>query len=278
MTTSPAAASAPDPTPPVALTVAGSDPSGGAGVQADLATFAAHGVHGASVLTTLTAQNTTGVQGVHLVPASFVDKQLDSVLDDLTVAAVKTGMLATEEVVRLVAARAAAGQLPNLVVDPVMVASTGARLLDRGAERAYVEALLPHARVATPNLREATVLLGLDQPLTCAADVRAHADRLAALVPSGWVVVTGGHVTDDDAVDLVVGPDGLHELRSPWVATENDHGTGCTFASATAARLALGDDVAAAVAAAKDFVAGRIRRSAGWRMGHGRGPVAHVVG
>lgn len=263
-------------TPPVVLTIAGSDPSGGAGIQADLATFAAHGVHGAAVLTALTAQNTTGVQGVHLVPLDFVAGQLESVLTDLDVAAVKTGMLATEAVVRLVADRAAAGELPNLVVDPVMVASTGARLLDPGAERAYVEALLPHARVATPNLREAAVLLGLDQPLRSAADVRTHASALGALVPDGWVVVTGGHVDDDDAVDLVIGPDGVSELRGPWVDTVNDHGTGCTFASATAARLASGQPVAAAAVAAKDYVAGRIARSASWRLGHGRGPVAHI--
>ncbi len=266
----------PEPSPPVVLTIAGSDPSGGAGIQADLATFAAHGVHGTAVLTALTAQNTTGVQGVHLVPSDFVASQLDSVLTDLDVAAVKTGMLANEEVIRLVAGRAAVGELPNLVVDPVMVASTGARLLDRGAEQAYVEALLPHARVATPNLREASVLLGLDRPLRSAADVRTHAQALASLVPDGWVVVTGGHVTDDDAVDLVIGPDGVSELRSPWVDTTNDHGTGCTFASATAAGLASGQSVADAVAEAKRYVAGRIRRSAAWRLGHGRGPVAHV--
>src|SRR5207244_3098081 len=141
-------------TPTVALTIAGSDSSGGAGIQADLKTFAALGVYGASAITALTAQNTRGVRGVHAVPASFVIAQVEAVQDDLTVAAVKTGMLATADIVRAVADLAAAGRLPNLVVDPVMVASSGDRLLDPKAERLYVEALLPHARVLTPNLRE----------------------------------------------------------------------------------------------------------------------------
>lgn len=268
-------------TPPVALTIAGSDPSGGAGIQADLTTFAAHGVHGTSVITALTAQNTVGVQGVEVTSTGFVAAQLASVLDDLAVDAVKTGMLATEEIVRLVAERAVAGDLPALVVDPVMVASTGSRLLTEGAERAYVEALLPAATVITPNLREATVLLGRQELLTTTADIRAHAGALQALCPEGWVVVTGGHATAEaiasaGAVDLVLHADEVHELAGEWVATDNDHGTGCTFAAATAARLAHGDDPLVAITAAKAFVAQQIRRSAGWRLGHGRGPVAHT--
>jgi hydroxymethylpyrimidine/phosphomethylpyrimidine kinase len=269
--------------PPVGLTIAGSDPSGGAGIQADLTTFAAHGVHGTSVVTALTAQNTLGVQGVEVTPPAFVAAQLDSVLADLSVSAVKTGMLATEEIVRLVAERAVAGDLPSLVVDPVMVASTGSRLLTEGAERAYVEALLPAATVITPNLREATVLLGSDRALATSADVRARADALQALCPGGWVVVTGGHADPDTigsvgAVDLVLHDGEVHELVGAWVPTDNDHGTGCTFAAATAARLAHGDDPLAAIGAAKTFVASQIRRSAGWRLGHGRGPVAHTFG
>jgi hydroxymethylpyrimidine/phosphomethylpyrimidine kinase len=268
-------------TPPVALTIAGSDPSGGAGIQADLTTFAAHGVHGTSVITALTAQNTVGVQGVAVTEVEFVAAQLASVLDDLTVAAVKTGMLATEEIVRLVADQAAKGRLPNLVVDPVMVASTGARLLSEGAERAYAEGLLPSATIITPNLREATVLLGLGRPLTTARDIRDHADALQALCPGGWVVVTGGHATPEaiaagGAVDLALHDGDVHELAGSWVDTDNDHGTGCTFAAATAARLARGDDPLTAIEAAKAFVAQQIRRSAGWRLGHGRGPVAHT--
>jgi hydroxymethylpyrimidine/phosphomethylpyrimidine kinase len=162
------------------------------------------------------------------------------------------------------------------VVDPVMVASTGDRLLTEGAERAYREALLPCALVITPNLREASVLLGLEEPLTNAATVLAHAGALEALCPEGYVVVTGGHVTDDHAVDVVLHHGGVEELEAPWIDTSNDHGTGCTFASATAARLARGDDPLDAIRAAKVFVAGRIARSAGWHLGAGRGPVAHV--
>jgi len=261
----------------VALTIAGSDPSGGAGVQADLATFAAHGVHGTSVITALTAQNTVGVQGVRVTPVDFVAAQLDSVCDDIALAATKTGMLADEGIVELVADRARRGDLPALVVDPVMVSSTGARLLSAGAERAYVDELLPRAAVVTPNLREAAVLLGLEVPLRSAADVAAHRGALGALCPDGWVIVTGGHVTDDDAVDVVIHGDELHELRGPRAATDNDHGTGCTFASAVAAGLARGDEPFTSIEAAKVFVAGQIQRSARWRIGAGRGPVAHVL-
>lgn len=262
-------------TPRVVLTVAGSDPSGGAGIQADLTTFAAHGVHGASVVTALTAQNTTGVQGVQVTPQRFVDAQLRSVLDDLPISAVKTGMLAEEGIVELVARSAAAGELPNLVVDPVMVASTGARLLTEGAERAYRQALLPLARVITPNLREASVLVG--EEMSSVEDVRVHARALSGLCPEGWVVVTGGHVTDARATDLVLRGDECWELVSEWVTTRNDHGTGCTFAASVAAGLATGCDPLAAIRAAKEFVAARIRRSASWDLGHGRGPVAHIA-
>jgi hydroxymethylpyrimidine/phosphomethylpyrimidine kinase len=265
-----------DGTPRVALTIAGSDSSGGAGIQADLATFAAHGVHGTSVVTALTAQNTTGVQGVHVTPPEFVGAQIDAVIDDLPVAATKTGMLATEEIVRLVAERAAAGQLPRLVVDPVMVASTGARLLDDGAEDAYREVLLPEALVITPNLREATVLLGLSSPLRRASDAVMYANDFYALCPNGYVVVTGGHVSDDEAIDVVLHDGGVEELAGPRLDTENDHGTGCTFASATAARLALGDDPLDAIIGAKAYVARQIARSADWHLGAGRGPVAHL--
>lgn len=262
-------------TPPIALTIAGSDPSGGAGIQADLTTFAAHGVHGASVVTALTAQNTTGVQGVHVTPAEFVEQQLQSVLTDLTIAAVKTGMLATEEIVWLIGRHANAGELPNLVVDPVMVASTGSRLLSEEAELAYVTELLPAATVITPNLREASVLIGTE--LERAADVVEHAHQLQSLCPTGWVVVTGGHVTDNEAIDVVIHDGEVTQLPSEWIDTDNDHGTGCTFASATAARLARGDDPLTAITGAKAFVAGQIQRSAGWHIGHGRGPVAHVI-
>lgn len=262
-------------TPRVALTIAGSDSSGGAGVQADLKAFAACGVFGASALTALTAQNTTGVRGVHPVPADFVVEQVEAVLDDLEIAAVKTGMLATGEVVRAVAALAAAGRLPHLVVDPVMVASSGARLLEPDAERAYVEALLPWTQVLTPNVHEAQVLLG--GSIRTLAEQREAARALADLGP-GAVLVKGGHAVagvGDDAVDVLWDGRRLLELRAPRVPGSNDHGTGCTLASAVAAGLAKGEDVVGAVAGAKAYVARALAGGAGWRLGAGHGPLDH---
>ncbi|HEX5367434.1 MAG TPA: bifunctional hydroxymethylpyrimidine kinase/phosphomethylpyrimidine kinase [Acidimicrobiales bacterium] len=270
-------------TPPVALTIAGSDSGGGAGIQADLLTFAAHGVHGTSVVTALTAQNTTGVRAVHVPPVEVLGAQLDAVLDDLPVAAVKTGMLAREVVVRAVAAAAAGGRLPNLVVDPVLVSSTGDRLLDPGAEAAYAEVLLPHALVATPNSREAGALVG-GEVATAAAAVEA-AVEIGRLGPR-WVVVKGGHQVDRpgggpsaEAVDVVVdtATGRVSELRAPRVETRNDHGTGCTFAAATAAGLARGRPVPEALAAAKAFVHAGLVASSGWRLGAGHGPVGKLA-
>ena len=250
--------------PPVALSLAGSDSSGGAGVAADLATFAAQGVHGTAVITAVTAQNTVGVQGVHPVPADFVAQQLDSVLDDLSVAAVKTGMLANREIIAVVGEYAAAGRLPNLVVDPVMVSSTGARLLDAGAEALYLE-LLQYATVATPNAREANVL----QEVAGLGEL----DALGQLCP-GWLVVTG----EATATDRVHYRGNWTELASEVVETVNDHGTGCTFAAAIAASLTTGMEPLDAIAAAKGFVRQCIVRSADWNLGTGRGPVAHLMG
>ncbi len=260
-------------TPPVALTIAGSDSGGGAGVQADLKAFAAHRVFGTSALTALTAQNTTGVLGVHPVPAAFVVLQVEAVLQDLPVVAVKTGMLATLEVVRAVSALAAQGRLPHLVVDPVMVASSGARLLEVAAERAYVSDLLPHAQVLTPNLLEAQVLLGAD--IGTLAQQQEAARALGALGPS-VVVVKGGHAvtgTEHEAVDVVWDGRQVHELRSPRLPGGNDHGTGCTFAATVAARLAHGDDVATAVSVAKAYVARALAGGVHWRLGRGHGPL-----
>ncbi|HZJ06699.1 MAG TPA: bifunctional hydroxymethylpyrimidine kinase/phosphomethylpyrimidine kinase [Nocardioidaceae bacterium] len=261
--------------PPVALTIAGSDSGGGAGIQADLKTFAALGVFGTSALAALTAQNTTGVHGVHVVPTGFVVDQIDAVLEDLPVVAVKTGMLAIAETVEAVAELAAAGRLPNLVVDPVMVSSTGDRLLDEHAEAAYLERLLPHARVATPNLREAQMLLG--RKLTTLDDVRRAAGELGD-TGCDVVVIKGGHPTIDTpdvAVDVWFDGTKLHELSGPRVDTANHHGTGCSFASAVAARLAHGDEVAAALVAAKEYVARALTGGSRWRLGAGRGPIDH---
>lgn len=262
-------------TPAVALTIAGSDSSGGAGIQADLKAFAAFGVFGASAVTALTAQNTRGVRAVHPVPAEFVVAQVDAVLDDLTVAAVKTGMLATADIVRAVADLAAGGRLPNLVVDPVMVASNGDRLLEPQAEQLYVAALLPHASVITPNLREAEVLLGT--AIRTLAEQHEAACALGARGPS-VVVVKGGHAvldSADEAVDVVWDGVSTYELRAPRVDTSNNHGTGCTFASATAAAMAQGADVQDALEQAKGYVTRAIGGGAPWQLGGGHGPLDH---
>jgi hydroxymethylpyrimidine/phosphomethylpyrimidine kinase len=258
-------------TPPVALTIAGSDPSGGAGIQADLKAFSALGVYGATVLTALTAQNTRGVRAASAIDESMVQAQLDAVLDDLAVAAVKTGMLATDGIVSLVVRAAAEGRLPNLVVDPVMVATSGDRLLSFGAEARYRTELLPLAKVVTPNLRETAVLVGwavrdLDDMVRAGHQLRDHG--------AAWALVKGGHL-DGDAVDELVGPDGVHTFAAQRVETRNTHGTGCSLSAAIAARLASGDDVYAAVAAANRFVADAITSARSWRLGAGNGPIDH---
>ena len=264
-------------TPAVALTIAGSDSSGGAGIQADLKTFAALGVYGTCAITALTAQNTCGVAGIHVVPADFVVAQIEAVLDDLPVSAVKTGMLATPAIVSAVADLAAAGRLPNLVVDPVMVTSSGDRLLEPEAEALYVEALLPHAALLTPNLREAEVLLGT--PIRTLAEQREAACALGALGPA-IVVVKGGHpVSDrcDEAVDVVWDGTSTYDLSAPRVDTVNNHGTGCTFAAAAAGALAGGADMTQALQKAKAYVSLTLTGAASWRLGHGHGPLDHFA-
>ncbi|MBS3939836.1 MAG: bifunctional hydroxymethylpyrimidine kinase/phosphomethylpyrimidine kinase [Actinobacteria bacterium] len=260
-------------TPHVALTIAGSDSGGGAGIQADLRAFGQFGVFGASVITAVTAQNTVGVTDVHVIPAATVTAQIDAVLGDLPVAAVKTGMLATAELVELVAARAAAGELSNLVVDPVLVSATGHRLLEDSALAAYRELLLPHATIATPNLDEAAALLG--RPLRTLDDARAAAHSLAEL-GTRVVVVKGGHLVGPRAVDVVVVDGDEHELAVDRIDTPNTHGTGCTFAAAAAAGLANGLDPLDALAGAKRYVTAAIAGAATWRLGAGNGPLDHL--
>lgn len=265
-------------TPPVAMTIAGSDSGGGAGLQADLKAFAALGVFGTSAVTAITAQNTAEVRDVQPIPAAMVRRQVEAVLDDLPVAAVKTGMLANLEIVSTVAALAADGRLPNLVADPVMVASSGARLLSVDAEATYRRLLLPRALVVTPNRLEAEVLLGAE--IVTLDHQRAAARRLAALGPA-WVVVTGGHPAADhaqDAIDVVAERDSgdVHELRSPRISSDNTHGSGCTFAAAIAAHLARGHPPVDAIAAANTYVHDAIRGAACWRLGSGHGPLDHL--
>lgn len=257
-------------TPLVCLTIAGSDSGGGAGIQADLKAFSALGVFGTTAITAVTAQNTTGVDLVHVVPPEVVDAQITAVLNDLGPLATKTGMLATAANVAAVARRAAAGDLPNLVVDPVMVASTGASLLDEEAQRTYLDRLIPHAVVVTPNLYEASLLVG--RTLTTVADM-ADAAAFLRRVGAKVAVVKGGHLEGPVAVDVVDDGTEVRELRSERVPTENVHGTGCTLSAATAAHLARGAAPMAAVEEAKRFVARAIAGGARWRLGKGHGPL-----
>ncbi|MDR7279432.1 bifunctional hydroxymethylpyrimidine kinase/phosphomethylpyrimidine kinase [Catenuloplanes atrovinosus] len=254
-------------TPPVTLTIAGSDSGGGAGIQADLKAFAAMRAYGTSAITAITAQNTRGVVDVHPLPATVVGAQIDAVLDDMAVAAVKVGMLGGADVAAEVAARARDGQLPNLVLDPVLYATSGHRL---GA-LAVIERVLPYALLATPNRDEASALTGTS--VTTTAEMAAAARAIAA-GGARYVVVTGGE-EDGDAVDVLWAGDDVRHLRSPWVPTDNDHGTGCTFSAAVAARLAHGDDLFTALETAKRYVTAALTGARSWKVGGGRGPLDH---
>ncbi len=253
-----------------ALTIAGSDSGGGAGIQADLKTFAALGVYGTSAITALTAQNTVAVTGVHVAPPEFVTAQIDAVVTDLGCDAVKTGMLATAAIVEAVADAITRHHLPNVVVDPVMVAKSGDHLLAAEAVEAVRRRLVPAARVVTPNIPEAEVLTGLT---IRSLDDAAVAGRAILAMGAAAVVVKGGHLDREDIVDVLVTSAGIVHLTGPRVPGVHTHGTGCTFAAATAARLALGDDVEAAVRAAQAFVREAMR--AGVPLGAGHRPLDH---
>ncbi|GGO10506.1 bifunctional hydroxymethylpyrimidine kinase/phosphomethylpyrimidine kinase [Micromonospora parathelypteridis] len=255
-------------TPSTLLTIAGSDSGGGAGIQADLKVFAALGAYGTSVLTAVTAQNTRGVDAVLPLPPRTVTEQLESVLDDFTIGAVKTGMLGTPAVADVVAEAARDGRLPQLVVDPVLVATSGHRLGVVGA----VERLLPYARVATPNCAEAAAITG--RPVDDVAGMVAAAEALAA-GGSEYVVVTGGDLDGSEAVDVLHGGGVTTLLRAPRVTTRHTHGTGCSFSAAIAVRLAFGDPVPAAVEAAKEYVLRALTGARSWELGAGRGPLDH---
>ncbi len=261
----------------IALTIAGSDSSGGAGIQADLKTFAAHGVYGASVLTALTAQNTKGVQGVHAVPPDFVALQIASVLDDLAVGAVKTGMLADAPIIEAVAAalETRAARIP-LVVDPVMVATSGDVLLAPEAIATLKSRLLPLATVITPNLPEAAQLLGVPVAET-ENEARAQLDRLREFGARA-VLLKGGHGTGSTAVDWLAVDGHVLRLEATRIATRNTHGTGCTLSAAIAAELALGTPLQDAVRRAKDYVHRAIAAGADMPIGGGHGPVDHLLG
>jgi hydroxymethylpyrimidine/phosphomethylpyrimidine kinase len=253
-----------------ALTIAGSDSGGGAGIQADLKTFAAHGVYGTSAITALTAQNTIGVLGVHIVPDDFVASQIEAVVSDLGCDAVKTGMLANATIVEAVAAAVESLDLPNLVVDPVMVAKSGDHLLDEEAVHALRWTLLRLARVVTPNLPEAEVLAKMS--IRSVADMREAARRIAMLKPAA-VVIKGGHLAGPEVVDLLLENGEFYEWVGPRIEGPNTHGTGCTFASAIAAHLARGAVLKDAVPAAKAYVEGAMRH--GIPLGKGHRPLNH---
>jgi hydroxymethylpyrimidine/phosphomethylpyrimidine kinase len=257
---------------PVVLSIAGSDSGGGAGIQADLKTFHAFGVFGTTAITAVTVQNTRGVTGVHAVPVETVRAQIAAVAADLPPAACKTGMLATAELVRAVAAAIREHSLPGYVLDPVMVATSGDRLLDADAERTVVEELLPLAALATPNLDEAALLAGF--PVEDPAAMRRAA---AVLVERGAraALLKGGHLRGDELVDVLFDGREWHEWRRPKLHTTSTHGTGCTLSSAVAAGLAHGRPLRRAVEDALDYVQRAIREAPG--LGSGHGPLNHMV-
>ncbi len=258
-----------DRTPPRVLTIAGSDSGGGAGIQADLKTFAAHGVYGMSVVTAITAQNTREVRSVHEVPAAVVADQIDAVFEDIGVDAVKIGMLASAPIVEAVAERLAAHAGPPVVLDPVMVAKSGAPLLAENAVAALAARLLPLSTLVTPNAREAERLTGLEVVDGVAQEAAGR--ELARRGPAA--LVKGGHLPGAMVVDLLCDGRGVRRFTHPRIATRSTHGTGCTLSSAIAARLAFGAPLAEAVEGAIDYVQGAL--AAAYPLGGGQGPVDH---
>ncbi|HET9692571.1 MAG TPA: bifunctional hydroxymethylpyrimidine kinase/phosphomethylpyrimidine kinase [Acidimicrobiales bacterium] len=258
--------------PPVALTIAGSDPSGGAGIQADLKTFSALGAYGTAVITALTAQSTVGVTASSPVAAEFVIAQLETLVADVAIDAVKIGMLATAEVARAVGDHLRRHRPQAVVLDPVMVATSGDRLLDAGAVE-EVRALLPFVALVTPNVQEAAVLL--DGPVATTVDaLHDQATRLRA-AGAARVLLKGGHLDGADAVDAYAGPEGVWAFTAPRVPTTNTHGTGCTLSSAIAALRPQRASWPDAVDDAKRYLTAALRAADGLRIGHGHGPVHH---
>ncbi len=257
---------------PIALTIAGSDSSGGAGIEADLKTFSALGVYGACAITALTAQNTKGVVAVHDVPAEVVAAQIDAVFADLDVGAVKIGMLANTQIIDAVAVALDRYRPRNVVLDPVMIASSGERLLREDALGA-LRGLIRRARVITPNLPEAAALLDAP-PARDEAEMRSQAEKLLAL-GAGAVLIKGGHGGGPESVDLLVEPGRCLRLAAPRIATKNTHGSGCTLASALAAGLAKGLPLDEAAKQAKTYVNAALAAADRLAIGAGRGPLHH---
>jgi hydroxymethylpyrimidine/phosphomethylpyrimidine kinase len=260
-------------TTPIALTIAGSDSSGGAGIQADLKTFAALGVYGASVITALTAQNTRGVAGIHPVPADFVTAQIDAVFGDLAVKAVKIGMVAQLATVDAIAAGLKRWSPNHIVLDPVMVATSGDRLLAAEAVEALRTQLIPRATLVTPNLPEAAALLA--EPVASSqAAIESQGRRLLSMGCRA-VLIKGGHGQGAESIDYLFSGTGVVALAAPRIATKNTHGTGCSLSSAIAAGLAKGEDLETAVRNAKIWISAAIAAADRLDVGHGHGPIHH---
>lgn len=255
----------------VALSIAGSDSGGGAGIQTDLHAFASHGLHGTTAITAVTAQNSTGVQAWAVVEPSLVEAQIDAVASDMPVAAAKTGMLGTATVIEAVVRALRRNGVRPLVVDPVMVARSGDRLVDASAQAAYVALLLPLATVLTPNLLEAEALLG--RPVRDLEAMRRAARDLHALGPAAVLVKGGGLAPSAEAVDVLFDGREVHDVPAPRIDTLHTHGTGCTLSAAIAARLAQGDSIPVAVRAAKAYLTEGLRGA--YAVGRGRGCVRH---
>ncbi|MBI4431670.1 MAG: bifunctional hydroxymethylpyrimidine kinase/phosphomethylpyrimidine kinase [Candidatus Omnitrophica bacterium] len=256
---------------PIALTIAGSDPSGGAGIQADLKTFHQFGVYGMSVVTLLTVQNTKGVKDVQLVDPRRIIAQIEAVLEDIPPGAAKTGALGSGEFIRLLAARAKSFPFP-LVVDPVMISKHGAALLAMEARKLFIEQLVPCAALITPNLFEAEKLV--DFEVKDLSSMERAAKRIGEIGAKA-VLVKGGHLEGTEAADVLYTDGKIKVFRSPHIETKNTHGTGCTFSAAITAELAKGNDLVTAIKTAKDFVTRAIQTAPG--LGHGFGPINHFV-
>jgi hydroxymethylpyrimidine/phosphomethylpyrimidine kinase len=259
--------------PAIALAIAGSDSSGGAGIQADLKTFAALGVYGACVITALTAQNTRGVSAIHDVPADFIAAQIDAVFSDLDVRAVKIGMLSQAASIEVVAAGLDRHSARNIVLDPVIIAASGARLLATEAVDSLRRLLIPRALVLTPNLPEAAALLATN-PARNEVEMAAQARALLQLGARN-VLIKGGHGEGPESVDLLIGESDMVRLAAKRIATQHTHGTGCTLSSAIAAGLAKGFDLKTAVQAAKAYITAAIAGADRLKIGHGHGPLHH---
>jgi hydroxymethylpyrimidine/phosphomethylpyrimidine kinase len=253
-----------------ALTIAGSDSGAGAGIQADLKTFAAHRIFGTSAITAITAQNTLGVTAWEALSADLVTAQIEAVAGDIGVNAVKTGMLANAAIVEAVAAAIEDLELPHVVVDPVMIAKGGDRLLEEDGVEAMRTELLPRAQVITPNVPEAEVLAGM--PIRSVEDMRQAGKRILALGPR-VVLVKGGHLDGPESIDVACTESGEFELRGPRIPGRNTHGTGCTLSAAIAANLAVGMDPRAALTRAREYLEGAIRHAPD--IGRGHGPLNH---